>query len=256
MLKVTTNTFTDTSLYTSILELPFIQSTEFKLTCVSASAYTITTASYIVSNTGQGILIRLLSGDDVFKPQAFRSYDEKWTKLAITCPLNSTVSAYLEFTSKDSYYKPLFNQPFFALDKGTGQNLTLVNHDYEDYPAFSFGAQWQDLKNAAMMKATNVVKTGNLVTVTFSASRSNADIKWDDVILAGLPKPHIQSAGYYHTFMAKNNDRWFTIDTLVNNEGKLLVEDSTYPYQEGLDKTKVLTVRGSFSYPILSTGGD
>ncbi|MEE6637937.1 hypothetical protein PS396_09175, partial [Limosilactobacillus pontis] len=79
MLKVATNAFTDTSLYTSILKLPFIQSSEFKLTCVSASAYTITTASYIVSNTGQGILIRLLSGDDVFKPQVFRSYDEKWT---------------------------------------------------------------------------------------------------------------------------------------------------------------------------------
>lgn len=254
-LKAVTNSFTDTSLYIPILKLPYMQAAEFKFTLSTYTNTRMAVGTYLIGNTGMGFDVRLVSGDNVFDPHVIRSYDQKWTMLVITNAFNSSVAAVVEYTNRDSYFKPLFNQQFKKLSDFGGQDLTINKYNYEDYPGFTFGENWSDRKLSGGMQATNVVRNGNYVTVTISADRSNADIQWYDKILTGLPKPHLNSAGYYNTFFIKNNGKWFTLDTLLNNDGNLVVEDSSYTYQEGtngIDKTKPVTLRGTFSYPILS----
>lgn len=251
-LRATTNAFADTSLYVPLLRLPYIQSAEFKLTLSTYTNDQMAVGTYLIGNTGVGFDVRLISGDNVFDPRVLRSYDQKWTMLVITNVLKSSVTAVIEYTNRDSYFKPLFNQQFAHLSDFGGQDLTITRYAYQDYPSFSFGQNWADNKLSDTMAATNVVRTGNLVTVTISATRSNADIKWDDVILTDLPKPHISSAGYYNTFIAKNNGHWITVDTLLNNAGILVIEDSTYSYQKDIDQTKPVVLHGTFSYPVLS----
>lgn len=251
-LRVVTNSFTDTSMYIPILRLPYMQSAELKLTL---SAYTNTrmaVGTYLIGNTGVGFDVRLISGDNIFDPHVLRSYDQKWTMLVITNAFASGVTAVVEYTNRDSYFKPLFNQQFKGLSDFGGQDLTIKKYNYADYPGFSFGENWSDRTLSNGMPATNVIRNGNYATVTISADRSNADIQWGDKILTGLPRPHLNSAGYYNTFIIKNNGHWFTLDTLLNNDGNLVVEDSSYTYQEGIDKTKPVTLRGTFSYPVLS----
>ncbi|MQB75007.1 hypothetical protein [Limosilactobacillus reuteri] len=251
-LRATTNVFADTSLYVPLLRLPYIQSAEFKLTLSTYTNDQMAVGTYLIGNTGFGFDVRLISGDNVFDPHVLRSYDQKWTMLVITNVLKSSVTAVVEYTNRDSYFKPLFNQQFNKLSDLGGQDLTINKYNYQDYPGFTFGENWSDKKLPTGMQATNVVRSGNYVTLTISADRSNADIKWEDKILSGLPQPHLNSAGYYNTFIIKNNGHWFTLDTLLNNAGDLVIEDSTYSYQEGIDKTKPVTLRGTFSYPVLS----
>ncbi|MCC4352315.1 hypothetical protein LMB27_03915 [Limosilactobacillus reuteri] len=251
-IRVTTSIFTDTSLYTPIIRLPFIQAAEFKITFSTYTNDRMATGVYLIGNTGVGFDVRLIAGDNIFDPHILRSYDQKWTILVITNLLKSSVTAVIEYTNRDNYFRPLFNQEFKKLSDFGGQDLTITKYDYQDYPSFSFGQNWVDNKLSDTMAATNVVRTGNHVTVTISATRSNADIRWEDIILSGLPQPHLNSAGYYNTFIIKNNGHWFTLDTLLNNAGNLVVEDSTYSYQEGLDKTKPITLHGTFNYPVLS----
>lgn len=250
-IRANTNAFTDTSLYTPILRLPFLQGADFKVTL---STYTNTSAAvgtYLIGNTGFGFDVRLIAGDNVFDPRVIRNSDQKWTILAITNVLKSTVTAVVDYTNRDNYFRPLFNQPFKKLADLGGKDLTISKFGYQDYPGFSFGPNWSDNKVNGMA-ATNVARSGNFATVTISATRSTGDIGWDDKILTGLPKPHIATAGYYNVFFINNAGHWLALNTLLNNDGNLVVEDSTYGYQVGLDKTKPVSLRGTFSYPILS----
>lgn len=250
-IRAYTGTFTDTSLYTPIVRLPFVQAAEFKVTLSTYTNDKMAVATYLIGNTGVGFDVRLIAGDNIFDPHVIRNLDQRWTILVVTNRIKSSVTAVLEYSNRDNYFRPLFNQQFKKLSELGGQDLTITKYAYQDYPGFNFGANWSDNKLSDAMIATNVVRTGNLVTVTISATRSNADIKWDDIILTNLPKPHINSAGYYNTFIVKNNGHWFTLDTLFNNAGNLVIEDSTYPYQEGLDKSKSVSLHGTFSYPVL-----
>lgn len=250
-----TGTFTDTSLYTPIIRLPFMRAAEFKVTLSTYTNDRMAVGTYLIGNTGSGFDVRLIAGDNIFDPRIIRNLDQKWTILAVTNRINSSVTAVLEYSNRDNYFRPLFNQQFKKLSELGGQDLTITKYAYQDYPSFSFGQNWVDNKLSDTMAATNVVRTGNYVTVTINATRSNADIKWDDMILTNLPKPHINSAGYYNTFDIKNNGHWFTLDTLLNNAGNLVVEDYAYTYQEGIDKTKSVILHGTFSYPVLSQGG-
>lgn len=251
-IRAYTGTFTDTSLYTPIIRLPFVQAAEFKVTLSTYTNDKMAVGTYQIGNTGMGFDVRLIAGDNIFDPRVIRNYDQKWTILAVTNRIKSSVTAVLEYSNRDNYFRPLFNQQFKKLSELGGQDLTITKYAYQDYPVFSFGANWSDNELNNGQQATNVVRTGNIVTITISASRSNADIKWEDTILSGLPQPHINSAGYYNTFIIKNNGHWFILDTLLNNAGNLVVEDSTYSYQEGIDKTKVVVLHGTFSYPVLS----
>lgn len=251
-IRAYTGTFTDTSLYTPIIRLPFVQAAEFKVTLSTYTNDKMAVGTYQIGNTGMGFDVRLIAGDNIFDPRVIRNLDQKWTILAVTNRINSLVTAVLEYSNRDNYFRPLFNQQFKKLSELGGQDLTITKYAYQDYPSFSFGQNWADNKLSDTMAATNVVRTGNHVTVTINATRSNADIKWDDMILSGLPQPHLNSAGYYNTFIVKNNGHWFTLDTLLNNAGNLVVEDYTYSYQDGLDKTKPITLHGTFNYPVLS----
>lgn len=251
-LIATTNAFADTSLYVPLFRLPYMQAAEFKLTLSTYTNDQMAVGTYQIGNTGMGFDVRLIAGDNIFDPRIIRNLDQKWTILAVTNRIKSSVTAVLEYSNRDNYFRPLFNQQFKKLSELGGQDLTIAKYDYQDYPSFSFGQNWADNKLSDTMAATNVVRTGNHVTVTINATRSNADIKWDDMILSGLPQPHLNSAGYYNTFIVKNNGHWFTLDTLLNNAGNLVVEDYTYSYQDGLDKTKSITLHGTFNYPVLS----
>lgn len=254
-LKVTTNVFADINQYVALFKLPFVQSAEFKLTLSTYTNYRMAVGTYLIGNTGMGFDVRLIAGDDVFDPRIIRNYDQKWTILAVTNALEASVTAVIEYSNRDNYFCPLYNQPFKDKSDFGGQDLTINKYNYEDYPGFAFGENWSDRKLPGGMQATNVVRNSNYVTVTISADRSNADIQWEDKILTDLPRPHLNSAGYYNTFMIKNNGHWFVLDTLLNNDGNLVVEDSTYTYQggpDGIDKTKPLILHGTFSYPILS----
>ena len=247
-----TGTFTDTSLYTPIIRLPFMQAAEFKVTLSTYTNDRMAVGTYLIGNTGIGFDVRLIAGDNIFDPRVIRNLDQKWTILAVTNRIKSSVTAVLEYSNRDNYFRPLFDQQFKNLSELGGQDLTIQKYNYQDYPGFKLGDKWTDNKLSDTMAATNVVRAGNTVTVTISATRSDADIKWDDIILTGLPQPHVNSAGYYNTFIVKNNGHWFTLDTLFNNAGNLVVEDNTYSYQEGLDKTKYVSLHGTFSYPVLS----
>lgn len=251
-IRAYTGTFTDTSLYTPIIRLPFVQAAEFKVTLSTYTNDKMAVGTYQIGNTGIGFDVRLIAGDNIFDPRVIRNLDQKWTILAVTNRINSSVTAVLEYSNRDNYFRPLFNQQFKKLSELGGQDLTITKYAYQDYPSFSFGQNWADNKLSDTMAATNVIRTGNHVTVTINATRSNADIKWDDMILSGLPQPHLNSAGYYNTFIVKNNGHWFTLDTLLNNAGNFVVEDYTYSYQDGLDKTKPITLHGTFNYPVLS----
>lgn len=251
-LIATTNAFADTSLYVPLFRLPYMQAAEFKLTLSTYTNDQMAVGTYQIGNTGMGFDVRLIAGDNIFDPRIIRNLDQKWTILAVTNRIKSSVTAVLEYSNRDNYFRPLFNQQFKKLSELGGQDLTITKYAYQDYPSFSFGQNWADNKLSDTMAATNVIRTGNHVTVTINATRSNADIKWEDMILSGLPQPHLNSAGYYNTFIVKNNGHWFTLDTLLNNAGNLVVEDYTYSYQDGLDKTKSITLHGTFNYPVLS----
>lgn len=251
-IRAYTGTFADTGLYTPLIRLPFVQAAEFKVTLSTYTNDKAAVGTYLIGNTGIGFDVRLIAGDNIFDPRVIRNLDQKWTILAVTNQIRSSVTAVLEYSNRDNYFRPLFNQQFKKLSELNGQDLTISKYAYQDYPGFNFGANWSDNKLNNGQQATNVVRTGNIVTITVSANRSNADIKWEDTILSGLPQPHVASAGYYNTFIIKNNGHWFTLDTLLNNAGNLVVEDSTYTYQEGIDKTKAVVLHGTFSYPVLS----
>ena len=97
-----------------------------------------------------------------------------------------------------------------------------------------------------------MVISGNLVTVTISATRKDGRIGWDDKVLSGLPKPNLNSAGYYNAFTISNNGHWYVLSTLLNNNGDLVIEDNTFSYLSGIDKDKPINMLGTFSYPILN----
>lgn len=247
-LRPSTQSFDDTSLYTPILKLPYMQGANFKITFYTLTDTVMAVGTYLIANTGVGFNVKLLSGDDIFDPKVIRSYEEKWTVLAVTNAFKAPVGAVLEYSNHDSYFKPLFYQPFKKIEDFGGKDLTIKKKYYQQHPSFEFGAKWSDNKQNGV-KATNVFQHGNQVTVTLNAVRSDANVGWDDLILSNLPKPHLDSAGYYNNFFVKNDGKWLTVATILNNDGKLLIEDSTFAYQVGLKTEKNLNIYGTFSYP-------
>lgn len=253
-LKASTNVFSDVSLYTPVFELPYLQSAECKVTLYTHDNYRIAMATYLIVNTGMGLDVRLITGDDVFDPHVIRDTDQKRTILLITTAIqNAGVTAILDYSNRDNYFRPLFNQAFKKLSDFSGKDLTITKHSYQNFPSLTFGENWIDHKTTdGKMQTTAVIVTDNMVTVTIYAMRKDGHIGWDDKVLSGLPKPNLNSAGYYNAFTVSNNGHWYVLSTILNNNGDLVVEDNTFSYLNGIDKDKPINMLGTFSYPILN----